>query len=114
MPVHYPDADSHTAVFHGSCAPEEADALLEWLRRTPDPCADLSGCADLHTAVAQLLLAANVLIVARSADPMLAGCLGTGAVTANAFAAAPARDGCADHESGKRKRRRPPNNKARP
>jgi hypothetical protein len=73
MPISYAD---DCAVFAGHCAPEEAEALLDWLRRTPDPGADLGACSGLHTALAQLLLAARARLVAPPADPLLAGCLG--------------------------------------
>lgn len=73
MPIRY--ADSGPALFSGRCAPEEADALLQWLRETPDPSADLAACDDLHTALLQLLLAARVRIAAPPPDPWLAGVL---------------------------------------
>jgi hypothetical protein len=72
MPIDY---SGPMAVFTGTCAPEEADALLEWLRRTPDASADLAACGDLHTALAQLLLAARVRLAPPPADPVLAACL---------------------------------------
>jgi hypothetical protein len=72
MPVHY---NSNKAVFVGRCDPEEADALLEWLRCTPDATVDLGDCLDLHTALAQLLLAARVRVVAPPGDRFLASCL---------------------------------------
>jgi len=75
MPILYPDAAAPCAVFSGACAPEEADGLLEWLRNTPAPSADLSGCAGLHTALLQLLLAGRVAIAAPPGDPRLAECL---------------------------------------
>ncbi len=73
MPVRYVDA---LAIFEGPCAPEEADALLEWLRRTAKPSADLRACDAPHTALVQLLLAARVNLAAAPPDPMLAACLG--------------------------------------
>jgi hypothetical protein len=76
MAIAYPEAPDARAVFAGRCVVEDADALLEWLRRTPEPEADLAGCTDLHTALAQLLLAARARIVAPPADRMLASCLG--------------------------------------
>jgi hypothetical protein len=74
MPIQYRENE---AVFEGRCEPEEADALLEWLRRTPEPAADLGTCLDLHTALAQLLLAACVRIAAAPPDRFLAACLAT-------------------------------------
>lgn len=76
MPIHYTDNGPATAIFEGSCAPEEADALLEWLRRTPAPAADLRAVGEPHTALVQLLLAARVRVAAPPADPILAACLG--------------------------------------
>jgi len=85
MPIQYLDDQ---AVFEGHCEPEEADALLEWLRRTPEPKADLGGCVDLHTALAQLLMVARVRVAPPPADGFLAACLGGNA-------AAPAPSGAA-------------------
>ena len=76
MPLRYSNDDAPCVHFEGSCAPEEADALLEWLRCTPAPAADLSACDDLHTALAQLLLAARVRLRAPPLDAVLASCLG--------------------------------------
>jgi hypothetical protein len=76
MPLRYPDDDPSCVRFEGSCAPEEAETLLEWLRRTPAPAADLSACSDLHMALAQLLLAARVRLCAPPPDAVLAACLG--------------------------------------
>jgi len=72
MPIQYLDDQ---AVFEGHCEPEEADALLEWLRRTPEPKADLGGCVDLHTALAQLLMVARVRVAVPPADDFLAALL---------------------------------------
>jgi hypothetical protein len=77
MPISYEaGGGGDRAVFEGHCAPEEADALLDWLRRTPDPAADLARCDALHTALAQLLLAARVRLVAPPPDELVAACLG--------------------------------------
>jgi hypothetical protein len=76
MPISYSDqGDTARAIFTGHCAPEEADALLEWLRRTPAPRADLAGCDGLHMALAQLLLAGRAVIDPPPPDPTLASCL---------------------------------------
>jgi hypothetical protein len=72
MPIHYRD---DRAVFEGRCEPEEADALLEWLRLASAPAADLSACQDLHTALAQLLIAARVRLAAAPPDRLLEACL---------------------------------------
>jgi len=75
MPILYPNQAPACAVFTGACTPEEADGLLDWLRATPAPRADLSGCMTLHTALLQLLLAGGVAIAAPPADPLLMQCL---------------------------------------
>lgn len=51
---------------------EEAEALAEWLRATPDAAVDLSACEAPHAAVLQVLLAARPRCVAPPADPLLA------------------------------------------
>jgi hypothetical protein len=63
------------AVFEGACAVEEAEPLLHWLRDTPDAQLDLGGCAALHAALAQLLLAARPRIAVPPPDPVLAAAL---------------------------------------
>lgn len=75
MPIRFDGNASLPAVFEGPCVVEEADALLEWLRRTPRPSADLGACTELHTALAQLLLAARVRLVVPPVDRLLADCL---------------------------------------
>jgi hypothetical protein len=75
MPIHFPDAGGPRATFEGRCVAEEGDALLDWLRRTPDAEADLLACCDIHTALAQLLVAGRVRLAAVPADPILAACL---------------------------------------
>ncbi len=75
MPITYPEEGVARAVFAGRCVPEEADALLEWLRRSPEPQADFGQCTDLHTALAQLLLASATAIAAPPPDALLAACL---------------------------------------
>jgi hypothetical protein len=72
MPIQYRDT---MAVFEGRCDPEEADGLLDWLRCTAEPTADLGACQDLHTALAQLLLAARVRLTSPPTDNLLADCL---------------------------------------
>lgn len=54
---------------------EEAETLLEWLQKKTQPKIDLSGCSHLHPANLQLLLAAQVTIVAWPADAAFAGWL---------------------------------------
>jgi hypothetical protein len=80
MTIHYSgEGETSGAIFTGYCAPEEADALLEWLRRTPSPRADLSACDGLHMALAQLLLLGHAVIDPPPRDPTLASCLRAGA-----------------------------------
>jgi len=76
MPIRFHANASLPAIFEGPCVVEEADALLEWLRRTPTPAADLGACTELHTALAQLLMAARVKLVVPPVDRLLADCLG--------------------------------------
>jgi hypothetical protein len=75
MPIQLPRDGGTRAVFAGRCDPEDADGLLDWLRRTPDAEADLAACTDLHTALAQLLFAGRVRLAAPPADRVLAECL---------------------------------------
>jgi hypothetical protein len=78
MTITFATGNAKHAVFAGNCAPEEADALLEWLRATPAPSVDLGACDALHTALVQLLLAASARIVAPPPDAVLAACLQAG------------------------------------
>ena len=63
------------AVFAGVVAVDEAEALLEWLQRTPGARVDLSACTHMHPANLQVLMAANAVISAAPADAELAGWL---------------------------------------
>jgi hypothetical protein len=72
MPILFSDT---LATFEGRCTVEEADALLDWLRRRPEPVFDLAACDALHAALLQLLLAAGAVLAAPPADPVLAECL---------------------------------------
>jgi hypothetical protein len=75
MPIVLAAGPSPRAIFSGPCGPDEADALLEWLRATPDAAADLGACESLHTALAQLLMAAGVCLAPPPPDALLAECL---------------------------------------
>jgi hypothetical protein len=75
MPITFVVGDLPQAIFSGRCAPDEADALLEWLRTTSQPAADLGTCDALHTALVQLLIVARVHITAPPPDAVLAACL---------------------------------------
>jgi hypothetical protein len=78
MPIRF---DEDTAYFEGVCAVEEAEALLEWLRRQEAPKVDLSACEHAHTAVAQLIWSMRPAVVAPPPDAALALLL-AGAVSA--------------------------------
>lgn len=54
---------------------EEAEALAEWLRATPDAVVDLSACEALHSAVLQVLLVGLPRCAAPPSDPLLAALL---------------------------------------
>lgn len=69
------------AVFDDACTVEEAEPLLQWLRETPDAAVDLGGCAALHAALAQVLLAARPHLVAPPSDPVLAAALAASLAT---------------------------------
>jgi len=72
-----PIAVSETiAIFEGVCEIEQAEALLDWLHKTPVPLVDLSQCQHMHTAVLQTLLAVRPTILAMSPDPLIARILG--------------------------------------
>ena len=60
-----------TAKFTGFVGVEEAEALLEWLQRTPKGVIDLAECSHLHAANVQVLLAARPAIKAWPQDPAL-------------------------------------------
>jgi hypothetical protein len=76
MPVEIEDA---AARFVGACVVEEAEALLDWLRVTPDATVDLSACEAAHSALLQLLLAAAPGLSGAPPDPVLAAALAAGA-----------------------------------
>lgn len=75
MPIAMNDA---TARFVGACTVEEAEALLDWLRATPDAAVDLSGCTAAHSALLQLVLATAPRLAAPPPDPLLAAALARG------------------------------------
>jgi ATP-dependent Clp protease ATP-binding subunit ClpA len=59
----------------GHVAIEEAEALAEWLRATPDAVVNLSACEALHSAVLQVLLVALPRCAAPPPDQVLAALL---------------------------------------
>jgi hypothetical protein len=64
--------DGALARLSGHIAIEEAEALVEWLRATPDATIDLAACEGLHSAVLQVLLVAAPRLLAPPPDPQLA------------------------------------------
>ena len=75
MAIRYVAGEEPCATFEGRCVAEDAEAFLEWLRRTYEPVADLRSCTDLHTALMQLLLGTKVRISQLPSDALLAGLL---------------------------------------
>lgn len=68
MPIRYEDG---LARFEGACAVDEALPLAEWLEAAQAPRVDLAACAELHTALLQLLLAARPAVAAEPEDAFL-------------------------------------------
>jgi hypothetical protein len=56
----------------GNCPAEDAEALLGLLIENAGSMVDLAECGSVHTAVAQVLLAARPAIRGVPADPLLA------------------------------------------
>jgi hypothetical protein len=48
------------ATFGETASVEDAEALLEWVQRTPEGTADFSGCTHIHAADLQVLMAARL------------------------------------------------------
>jgi hypothetical protein len=69
--------DGAQARLSGQIAIEEAEALADWLRTTPDAALDLSECQGLHSAVLQVILAGTPRLIAPPPDPFLAALLPT-------------------------------------
>jgi hypothetical protein len=65
------------AVFDDVVGADEAERLLEWLQGSPSATADLSGCAHLHPANLQVLMAAGTKIAAWPKDAEFSGLLMT-------------------------------------
>lgn len=65
------------AIVRGHLSVEAAEALLEWVQQTPQGKVDLSVCEHLHAAPLQVLMAANVKVLAWPADPAFADWLRT-------------------------------------
>ena len=58
---------------------EDADALLEWLKKQPKPAVNLSKSKHLHAAILQVLLATRPAIVGEVPDPWMAQALAAAA-----------------------------------
>ena len=56
----------------GDCPSGDAEALLQHLVRAPKPIVDWTACTAAHTAVIQVLMAANVAMKGPPADSFLA------------------------------------------
>jgi hypothetical protein len=69
MPITETDS---LVVLAGVCPIEEAETLLEMLRRIETPAIDLGRCEHLHAAVLQTLLASRARIAAPPPDKLLA------------------------------------------
>jgi hypothetical protein len=54
---------------------EDAEALLEWLKKQAKPAVNLSKCKHLHAAVLQVLLVTRPAISGDVSDPWLAKAL---------------------------------------
>lgn len=51
--------NAESIILEGTCGAEDAEALLQMLIETPDARLDWRTCNHLHTAVAQIVLAAG-------------------------------------------------------
>lgn len=63
------------AIFEDVCRLNEAEALHQWLEKTPNGKVDLTNCRHMHTAILQQLLLAKSAVIALPADAFLAHCL---------------------------------------
>jgi hypothetical protein len=54
---------------------EDAEGLLEWLKKQPKPAVNLSKCQHMHAAVLQVLLTCRPAINGAINDPLLARAL---------------------------------------
>ena len=50
---------------------DDAESLLEWIQAHPGPKLDFSACTHLHAADLQVLMAADITVVAWPHDPGL-------------------------------------------
>lgn len=62
----------NVAYLEDACGIDDAEPLLDWLRAHPKGKVNLKSCRELHTAVLQILLAANPGVTVPPADAALA------------------------------------------
>jgi hypothetical protein len=63
--------DDGAIVVEGVCPVEDAEALLEQLQAHPGVPVDCTGCSSMHTAVIQVLMAANAAIAGTCGDDLV-------------------------------------------
>ena len=68
MPIQY---ESDRALFSDVATVEEAETLLAWMQGREDAKLDLQSCTHLHSAVLQVLMAADHRITSWPADASL-------------------------------------------
>lgn len=67
-----------SATLTGNIAVEEAETLVAWLRKTPDPAVNLAKAGHLHAAVLQVLMALKPRLLGEPEDPWLRAALAIG------------------------------------
>ena len=70
MPIIYRKT---VAAFEGTCAVEEAEELMLWLKSNPGAGINLKKCEHLHTSVLQVIMAFRPKFGQPPADPLLKG-----------------------------------------
>lgn len=63
------------AIFEGVCKLNEAEALQQWLMKTPGGTLDFTDCRHLHTAILQQLLLARPAAIKPPDDAFMRCCL---------------------------------------
>jgi hypothetical protein len=61
--------DDGTIILEDGCPAEDAEPLLQLLQTIPEARLDWTRCGHLHTAVLQVILAAQPLLVGPCGDP---------------------------------------------
>ena len=51
---------------------EDAEALVEWIKKQAKPAVNVSKCVHMHAAVLQVLMATRPHILGEASDPLLA------------------------------------------